>query len=208
MVVLFSRRIAVHAAERIRYAESPMFCFTKEIAMLLTLSSLQFAVAVGGNHTVKTLGLRTALSADRAGRRQRCGAGNSKHSGESRRRLPVRSPLQRQVTDGFSAGDCKLFTCADGTPAEVIVSQSDSWSLPPPSPPLDITSLVPINGNAFARNAAQRQGGLPASECSNQGMSAESASEPMNGERLDRMESRPNNMPVSAIAAVIAAEVR
>jgi hypothetical protein len=47
------------------------FCFTKEIAMLFTLSSLQFAVAVGRNHTVKTLGLRYALSADRAGRRLR-----------------------------------------------------------------------------------------------------------------------------------------
>jgi hypothetical protein len=32
------------------------FCFTKEIATLLTLSSLQFAVAVGRNDTVKTPG--------------------------------------------------------------------------------------------------------------------------------------------------------
>jgi len=51
-----SGRIAVHAAGRIHYTESRTFCFTNEIATLLTASSLQFAVAVGRNHTVKTPG--------------------------------------------------------------------------------------------------------------------------------------------------------
>jgi hypothetical protein len=42
---------AVHVARRIHYTELYALCFTKEIAMLLALSSSQFAVAVGRNYT-------------------------------------------------------------------------------------------------------------------------------------------------------------
>jgi hypothetical protein len=42
---------AVHVARRIHYTEFYALCFAKEIAMLLTLSSSEFAVAVGRNYT-------------------------------------------------------------------------------------------------------------------------------------------------------------
>jgi hypothetical protein len=41
--------------------------------------------------------------------------------------------------------------------------------------------LVPRQREYIARTAAQRQGGLPATECYNQGMSDKSAAKPMNG---------------------------
>jgi hypothetical protein len=42
---------AVHVARRIHYTELYALCFSKEIAMFLTLSSSEFAVAVDRNYT-------------------------------------------------------------------------------------------------------------------------------------------------------------
>jgi hypothetical protein len=89
---------------------------------------------------------------------------------------PCEAHYNGKFTDGFSADDHKLFTCAHSTTAAVVVSQSDSLSSLRPSPPLDITfGVAPTGIQPRVPPLSARVGYRPFFECYNQGMSDKSA---------------------------------
>ena len=115
------------------------------------------------------MGLRTALSAELASHTYDAAHETPSIRVSPKDGYPCEAHYNGKLPMDSVPIDRKLFSCAHSTAAEAIVSQSDSLSSPRPSPPLDITFLVPRNGNTSACTAAQREGGLPAGDCYNQG---------------------------------------